>query len=188
MNKHPLKAAASSVTTPTSYINSAIPHLLNPSEEPSNFNYRSFKGDINSNIAMAKITSTMILCILFGALLVSSTKGEGTTASNLQSSLLVTTRNDPWWGQILPPQPRPGYYKFLGDCVDMLGGQCGVKVFTYIFENENIGAPCCRKVKKMGLLCSKALALTLGQIDRFKAFRSMIWTKSIIAFEKCSKF
>lgn len=70
----------------------------------------------------------------------------------------------------------------------MLGGQCGVKVFTYIFENEDIGAPCCRKVKEMGLLCSKALALTLGQIDRFKAFRSMIWKKSIIAFEKCSKF
>ncbi|GMH18256.1 hypothetical protein Nepgr_020097 [Nepenthes gracilis] len=48
--------------------------------------------------------------------------------------------NDTWYGLPLPPQPRPGYYKYLGDCIDKTTQSCGIQIIDAIFEGSHVQA------------------------------------------------
>ncbi|GAB2302699.1 hypothetical protein Dimus_036696, partial [Dionaea muscipula] len=79
------------------------------------------------------------------------------------------TPSDTWFGLPLPPQPRPGYYKYLGDCIDKTTKACGVKIAKTIFGNGKLNDPsCCRKVVEAGYLCNRALSYILAKFDEFK--------------------
>ncbi|KAK2976979.1 hypothetical protein RJ640_019200 [Escallonia rubra] len=98
-----------------------------------------------------------------------------------------TDPSDPWYGQKLPPQPRKGYYKFLGNCLNVITRQCGRQVLDYVFFVKKIDDNCCSKLTKMGKLCNKSLSWTLSHIDKFKARSSVIIRRSDEAFDICSR-
>ena len=100
---------------------------------------------------------------------------------------IETEPDDPWYGQPIPPQPRPGYYKFLGDCIDGLTRKCGKEIAHYIFENKEVDRPCCQNLQKMGQLCSKSLSFTLTQFPKFVSQAALIIQKSDELFNKCAK-
>lgn len=101
---------------------------------------------------------------------------------------IKTEPDDPWYGQKLPPQPRPGYYRYLGHCIDVLTRSCGKQIDHYIFEDKVVDRHCCHNLQKMGKLCSKAISFTLGQIAKFKPQAAKIIQKNDELFDKCTKF
>ena len=100
---------------------------------------------------------------------------------------IETEPDDPWFGQPLPPQPRKGYYAFLGRCIDNLTRACGKQVSHFIFDEKRIDGHCCCKLEKMGQLCSTSLSFTLSQIPKFQPQAERIYQRNDLAFDKCSK-
>ncbi|GMH18251.1 hypothetical protein Nepgr_020092 [Nepenthes gracilis] len=96
--------------------------------------------------------------------------------------------NDTWYGLPLPPQPRPGYYKYLGDCIDKTTQACGIQIIDAIFEANLLKDHDCRaKVLEAGYLCNRALSYTLGKFDAFKSEASYIVQSSNDIFDDISK-
>ncbi|GAB2276304.1 hypothetical protein Dimus_011036 [Dionaea muscipula] len=96
------------------------------------------------------------------------------------------TPSDTWFGLPLPPQPRPGYYKYLGDCIDKTTKACGVKIAKTIFGNGKLNDPsCCRKVVEAGYLCNRALSYILAKFDKFKPQAAKIYQNGNAIYDKC---
>ncbi|GAB2288764.1 hypothetical protein Dimus_023076 [Dionaea muscipula] len=95
---------------------------------------------------------------------------------------------DTWFGLPLPPQPRPGYYKYLGDCIDKTTQACGVKIAKAIFGNGKLDdSACCKKVVEAGYLCNRALTYILAKFHKFKPYATMIFQNGEAIFDQCSK-
>lgn len=99
----------------------------------------------------------------------------------------ITAIPDPWDRQVLPKQPRPGYYMFLGECISKLTKPCGLQIFDSIYKKAVVDKPCCERIKDMGQLCSKALALTLTLMEKYKPDAKLIIQKSDEIYDKCVK-
>ncbi|GAB2228155.1 hypothetical protein Droror1_Dr00009985 [Drosera rotundifolia] len=93
---------------------------------------------------------------------------------------------DTWYGQPLPSQPRPGYYKFLGDCIDKTTKACGLKISKAIFENGKLNDPlCCKKVVEAGFLCNRSLSFILALFDKFKPQAVKIHKNGDAIYDQC---
>ncbi|GAB2293597.1 hypothetical protein Dimus_027809 [Dionaea muscipula] len=93
---------------------------------------------------------------------------------------------DTWFGLPLPPQPRPGYYKYLGDCIDMTTKICGLKISTAIFGSGKLNdVNCCRKVVEAGYLCNRALSYILAKFDKFKPLAVKIHQNGNAIYDQC---
>ncbi|GMH18249.1 hypothetical protein Nepgr_020090 [Nepenthes gracilis] len=95
---------------------------------------------------------------------------------------------DTWYGLPLPPQPRPGYYKFLGECIDKTTQACGIQIIDAIFEGKVLEDQECRKkVVEAGYLCNRALSYILGKFEAFKSDAAYLEKSSNNIFDDSSK-
>lgn len=125
---------------------------------------------------MAGFPTMAVLFLVYGAIMLT------TQVVPTAAGMVVAVPSDPWFNQTLPPQPRPGFYKYLGDCIETLTKPCGLEMANYVFKNKAIRIPCCTKVKVMGQLCSKSLSFTLTQIQKFIPLAKQIIQKSDVAY------
>lgn len=97
------------------------------------------------------------------------------------------TPSDAWFGLKFPPQPRPGFYKFLGDCIDKTTKSCGVKISKVIFGNGKLNDPsCCQKVVQAGFLCNRSLSFILAKFDKFKPQAVKIHQNGNTIYDQCT--
>ncbi|GAB2288809.1 hypothetical protein Dimus_023120 [Dionaea muscipula] len=95
---------------------------------------------------------------------------------------------DTWFGLPLPPQPRPGYYKYLGDQYRQDYPSMRVKISKAIFGNgKPDDSACCKKVVEAGYLCNRALTYILAKFDKFKPYAATIFQNGEAIFDQCSK-
>ncbi|GAB2211297.1 hypothetical protein Droror1_Dr00016590 [Drosera rotundifolia] len=86
-----------------------------------------------------------------------------------EEAFVKPTPIDTWYDQPLPPQVRPGYYKFLGDCIHKTTKAYELKISKAIFRNRKLNDPlCCKKVMEADFLCNRALSFILALFDKFK--------------------
>ncbi|GAB2293647.1 hypothetical protein Dimus_027860 [Dionaea muscipula] len=93
---------------------------------------------------------------------------------------------DTWFGLPLPPQPRPGYYKYLGDCIDKTTKACGLKITKAIFGSGKLNDPSCgKKIVEAGYLCNRALSYILAKFDKFKPQAIRIHQNGNAIYDEC---
>ncbi|GAB2288808.1 hypothetical protein Dimus_023119 [Dionaea muscipula] len=95
---------------------------------------------------------------------------------------------DTWFGLPLPPQPRPGYYKYLGDRIDKTTQACGVKISKAIFGNgKSDDSLVVKRSWKQDIFAIAALTYILAKFDKFKPYAATIFQNGEAIFDQCSK-
>lgn len=101
-------------------------------------------------------------------------------------SFLKPLPTDPWFNLTLPLEPRPGYFSFLGECIDKTTRPCCTQVFDAIFKKILVNdSSCCRKIIGANYICNRSFSFILGQFDKFKNNATLISQQSNIIYHHC---
>ena len=86
----------------------------------------------------------------------------------------------------LPPEPSPGYYNFLDQCVKGITPECSKEIFEGMFEDvETLTEPCCSMLLSMGKECHTELVKTLLELPKLKHVASKALIKSEELWNAC---
>lgn len=105
---------------------------------------------------------------------------------NASESFVKPAPTDPWFNSTLPPEPRPGYYRFLGDCIDKITKSCHIQVFDAIFKEILVNdLSCCQNIIKANYTCNRSLSYIFGRFDIFKSNATLISQQSNKIYHHC---
>ncbi|KAF8412503.1 hypothetical protein HHK36_000468 [Tetracentron sinense] len=85
----------------------------------------------------------------------------------------------------LPPEPQPGFYKYLESCAIILTEKCGEEIFDKMFENTTMNEDCCYKLVQMGKPCHDELSKMMASLPEYKANAPEIPKKSLEVWNQC---
>ncbi|MBA0850120.1 hypothetical protein Goshw_025535 [Gossypium schwendimanii] len=75
----------------------------------------------------------------------------------LLSSILIaasTVTSEEEFMITIPPEPEPGFYKTIEECIEKMSRECGENIVKAVLEDEEISEQCCVElVHGMGKIC-----------------------------------
>ncbi|XP_021818879.1 LOW QUALITY PROTEIN: protein DOWN-REGULATED IN DIF1 11-like [Prunus avium] len=86
---------------------------------------------------------------------------------------------------IVPPEPYPGYYKFLRECTKHMTPPCAKEIFAGMFRDKPLTRNCCRHLVHMGHDCHNGLVKFLLLNPRLKENASKAYPKSLQIRKEC---
>ena len=98
----------------------------------------------------------------------------------------TNSKDVPWYGEIIPPEPSPGFYIRVLHCLWNLSPGCGLQVYHYIFNpSVQPDDDCCRIIISIGLKCNRLLGLALSAFKKFKPQEALINKQSKLVYHNC---
>ena len=133
--------------------------------------------------------------LAYGTMHVASGKSipinQTSTANQLYEDKLNLFNGDPtypWYQQVLPPEPYPGFYIYVKNCLNDLGDRkCIRQIFDEIFHKNQADVNCSCKMKQIGHMCVMSVAGTTGHMDKFKSHAQRIYNGAQQIIDRCDK-
>ncbi|KAF7820325.1 Prolamin-like domain [Senna tora] len=126
------------------------------------------------------------MVLLYFTSTATTTATTTTTTADIGISKRSHDHRQFWMGHELPAEPAKGYYKHLGECINVLTAKCGEQMFDYIFyKRVELSYICCHKVVKMGSKCNKDLAHTLASMKDFGMWKNQINNRALQMYHQC---
>lgn len=75
---------------------------------------------------------------------------------------------------LLPPEPSPGFYKYLENCGRKLDLKCTDNIFITLLYRMDIDRYCCGELMEMGEKCHADYVQTLSRLDKYKDFQLVL--------------
>ncbi|XP_043696724.1 uncharacterized protein LOC122647367 [Telopea speciosissima] len=85
----------------------------------------------------------------------------------------------------IPPEPQPGFYDYVKNCVKVIPEKCGQPIVDAIYKNSPLDGYCCHKVVEMGKDCHLALVKVIELVDKNESHVEEISQRGLQVWNHC---